>query len=642
MGDSYNTRNSSIHGINNYSNNIGIDVPTTDQYHHSNVIQPSSPTDLHSESSVSSNELLYTDSINKITQLSEDDQSLAKQGYKAVLARGFNGLMNFSFCFTAVATVSSITSTYTYGLATGGPVVIINGWIICSFFTILIGSIMAEICSVYPNAGSVYYWSGMLAPRKYAPFASFVTGWFNLLGNAAGDASYCFAVGTLMYEMLSYAYPNDSLYGLGNTDPGSPRIIEFEVAIGIGMAVVWGLINCLPIHKQGWVNNAGAMFQVSVVVVVISVLFGMSNNSSNVNNGLNTSSFVWTTANNETGFNDPNGTGNTSAGTMVYLSCIGLLTSLFSFSGYEAGGHLAEETTNANRTAPKSILYTCIASAATGFVFLLALLYNTFPDSQGSLSTQDPVTIFINVLGMNGGLTLAAILLVNFFFSGIASLTVTTRVMFAMARDGAVPFGRIVAYVHPTTKAPLVSVLIVAIFDIALICITLGATQAFYAITGLTTIGYQISYAIPIALRLFKSDFVKGVIHLGPFSEIIGWISVIWLIVTSIFFFWPTAYPVNEVDMNYTVVVVGAVFIFSMIYWLISARHFYVGPIGRHEEMQARYNKYLSNHHVVTDHNKSNNDMVYSNSDDKQTGDQNGILKIDSYHHADLMNQYEV
>lgn len=319
-------------------------APTAYGYNQESIelpVRPVSPTVVASEDSRNSNSLLYTDrELSRLDQLSDDDKQLAKQGYRAVLSRGFNGLMNFSFCFTAVAVISSITGTYTYGLATGGPAVIINGWIICSVFTILIGSIMAEICSVYPNAGSVYYWSGMLAPRKYAPLASFITGWFNLLGNAAGDASYCYAVGTLLYEMLDFAYPDDGLFGLGNTDPTNQQIVVFQVAIGIAMAVSWALINCLPIHKQGWVNNTGAMFQVTVAVVVIAVLFGASGSSTNINGGLNTSAFVWTTANNETGLNtDPSATvGDTGTGSMVYLACIGLLTSLFSFSGYEAGG----------------------------------------------------------------------------------------------------------------------------------------------------------------------------------------------------------------------------------------------------------------------------------------------------------------
>ena len=51
---------------------------------------------------------------------------------------------------------------------------------------------LAEICSVYPSAGSVYHWAGMLASKKWAPTVCYITGWFNFLGNAAGDASFAY------------------------------------------------------------------------------------------------------------------------------------------------------------------------------------------------------------------------------------------------------------------------------------------------------------------------------------------------------------------------------------------------------------------------------------------------------------------
>ena len=36
---------------------------------------------------------------------------------------------------------------------------------------------------------------------------------------------------------------------------------------------------------------------------------------------------------------------------------VGLLNACYGFSGYEAGGHLAEETTDASENAPKGILF---------------------------------------------------------------------------------------------------------------------------------------------------------------------------------------------------------------------------------------------------------------------------------------------
>ncbi len=125
-------------------------------------------------------------------KLDEDDLLLAKMGYKQELHRGFNGFMNFSFCFTAVSAISGCSLLFAYGLETGGPVVMIWGWIIGSLFSNIVGLSMAEICSSYPSAGSVYHWAGMLANKEWAPFASYLCGWFNFIGNAAGDASFAF------------------------------------------------------------------------------------------------------------------------------------------------------------------------------------------------------------------------------------------------------------------------------------------------------------------------------------------------------------------------------------------------------------------------------------------------------------------
>ena len=34
------------------------------------------------------------------------------------------------------------------------------GWVLGSLFTICVGLNLAEICSTYPSAGSVYHWTG--------------------------------------------------------------------------------------------------------------------------------------------------------------------------------------------------------------------------------------------------------------------------------------------------------------------------------------------------------------------------------------------------------------------------------------------------------------------------------------------------
>ena len=97
------------------------------------------------------------------TEMSEevkdfDARLLQQMGYKQELYRGFSPFMSFAFCFTDVNILLSISIGFTYSLNTGGSGVTIWSWIIGSIFTILIGLSLAEICSVYPSAGSVYHW----------------------------------------------------------------------------------------------------------------------------------------------------------------------------------------------------------------------------------------------------------------------------------------------------------------------------------------------------------------------------------------------------------------------------------------------------------------------------------------------------
>ena len=54
-----------------------------------------------------------------------------------------------------------------------------------AFFTCMVGLAMGEVCSAHPTSGGPYFWAAMLSNPQHAAFASWVTGWFNLLGQVA-------------------------------------------------------------------------------------------------------------------------------------------------------------------------------------------------------------------------------------------------------------------------------------------------------------------------------------------------------------------------------------------------------------------------------------------------------------------------
>ena len=87
-----------------------------------------------------------------------DIRLLHEMGYVQELYRGMSPFMSFTFCFTAMHVLASISLGFTSTLITGGSAVALYSWIIGSIFTIFIGLSLAEIASVYPSAGSVYHW----------------------------------------------------------------------------------------------------------------------------------------------------------------------------------------------------------------------------------------------------------------------------------------------------------------------------------------------------------------------------------------------------------------------------------------------------------------------------------------------------
>ena len=106
--------------------------------------------------------------------------------------------MSFSFNFSCVGVISSSTVAFGYGLATGGPAVMVAGWVIGSFFTICVGCSLAEICSSYPKMGSVYYWAGVMAPKGYGPSLAFICGWANFIANNAAISSFAFGLASII------------------------------------------------------------------------------------------------------------------------------------------------------------------------------------------------------------------------------------------------------------------------------------------------------------------------------------------------------------------------------------------------------------------------------------------------------------
>jgi len=91
-----------------------------------------------------------------------------------------------------------------------------------------------------------------------------------------------------------------------------------------------------------------------------------------------------------------------------------------------------------------------------GFLFILAILLTIDIHEALNGSTGNAVVdTVIYCAGEKYGALVAWLLVINIFFAGVSSCTVTGRITYALMRDKAFPFSNFWAQVDPNTKSPI-------------------------------------------------------------------------------------------------------------------------------------------------------------------------------------------
>ena len=507
-----------------------------------------------------------------VSSFTKDDIILESMGYKKVLDRGLGIVGNWAFGFSEVAILVSITTLYGGGLRVGGPSASVWGFLVVWAMTSVVSLCLAEICSAYPSAGSVYHWSAQLVPERYAPLASYMTGWCNWIGNASGNAAVAYSFSIFLEAALQ-----------------ASRIPAFDnaasVVISIGVSAIWTMMNCLNIADLAAFNNIAALFHAASMLVIIVVLLSTAR-------PLQSARWVFFDYENLTGFTDD--ARQHALNDKSYVSAMGVLNACYFFSGYEASAHMAEETHESESNAPSGIVNTVLATGVGGFAYILALLFAT-NDLSRALQTDDAATsmttcaatnVFITSCGWHCGAVLTWLVVINLFFCGVSCTAVTGRITFALMRDNAFPFSDFFKQVHPIIKSPIRAVAFVFVFVALLLLLPLNpdAATAFQSIVGLCTIGFQVSYAIPIFLKLVWGDsvhvaFPANAKSLGRWSRPFGVVSAVWLCGTSTLFFLPISGPLTVKTNNWLAVVVAGCLLLATAYWFVGdGRSKFRGP----------------------------------------------------------------
>ncbi|TFK85166.1 amino acid transporter [Polyporus arcularius HHB13444] len=490
-----------------------------------------------------------------------DNALLAKLGYRNVFNRDLSLLELTTFVFSVMGTLGAVSVEMSFPLVAGGHVGMVFGWIIPCFFAMTVAASLAELTSAMPTSGGLYYFSAKLAPARWAPLASWITGWANITGQVVLMASIDFTLAQTIATAINVGSNGTIVLSAGPT-----------FGITMLMLVSHGIVCSTATALLARLNVYYAIFNIGSTVAVLVALLVCSGE-----NRVSTTT-AFTKFENHTGWAN-NG----------FAFLLSFYAPMWTFTGYDAAAHLSEETTGAARVAPIAMVAGVGFTAICGWLLFIAASFATasIPDVIAADFPMPMGKIYLDVLGKKGMLTVWSCVILAGWVGGAAQGIDASRVVFAFARDNALPGSRWWKQVHPRTRTPVNAVWLVmgscAVFSL----VGFSAT-ALSSLAGASVIALYISYITPIVLRVTsgRKTFKPGPFSLGRWSMASGTIAIAWVsFFMVLFMFPPGAHPTAE-TMNYTVVIIMGVFVFASLWWIISAHRWFRGPVRTVDEQE--------------------------------------------------------
>jgi len=331
-----------------------------------------------------------------------------------------------------------------------------------------LGISLAQLARHLPSAGGYYTY----VSRTVHPYAGFLTAWLYFLYDPTGTAINLAFMGYWLdgtvkaeyglhfpwwaFLLASTALVTFLVYrGIEISTRAMAILVLAEVAIVVGLAV-----SCLFLPGEG---------------------------------GVNFSSFLPVSA--------PNARG-------LYL---GVVFSIFAFTGFESVAPLAEETENPRRNLPRGIVGSILLMGAFYLFCSWAVLVGWGTDRLESFVRSSENPSFVVARRLWGGAWILVFLAVlkSILAVSIACTNAATRVFFAMGRAGALP--GFLAQVHPRYQTPANAIWLQAVLTLAIglgLGFWIGPDQEFYFMAVVITLGMALVYSAGNAgvIRLYTSE----------------------------------------------------------------------------------------------------------------------------------------
>lgn len=437
---------------------------------------------------------------------------LAEFGYKQELRRSLGGFSAFAAGFSFVSILTTVFQLFGFGFSFGGTLFFWT-WPIVIAGQLMVALNFAELAARFPLAGSVYQWAKQLSRG----FGGWVAGWMMLIGCVVALAAAAIA----LQVVLPSVWSGFQLVG-GDPSVTSPKGATNAVLLGALLIVFTTAVNAAGVRVMARINDFGVAAELLGVVVLLTGL------------GL----FA---------VRGPQVVTHQTGGAGVGGVLASALMAAYVLYGFDTAASVAEETKNARKSAPRAVLRALLVSGLGGLALVLFALMAAPSLTDGQLAGQGLPYVIKAVFGDTLGPIFLADVAVAVVVCTLTIQTGTIRLIYAMARDGALPCSRRLAKVNARTGTPLAPALLSGGLAIGLLLLNVGNPTVFSTITATSVVVVYLAYLLvtgPLLAKRLRQTMPAaqpGWFSLGRWGVVVNALAVVYGLAMIVNIAWPRA-----------------------------------------------------------------------------------------------------
>ncbi|WP_027945910.1 amino acid permease [Amycolatopsis taiwanensis] len=416
---------------------------------------------------------------------------LAEFGYRQELRRSLGGFSAFAAGFSFVSILTTVFQLFGFGYSFGGTLFFWT-WPVVLAGQLMVALNFAELAARYPLAGSVYQWAKQLTRG----FRGWLAGWMMLIGCVVALAAAAIALQVVL----------PSVWGGFQLVGGDPSITSATgatnaVLLGTMLLVFTTAVNAISVRLMARINDLGVAAELAGVVVLTVGLVTFAVRGPRI-----------------VVQDIPGVTGASGTGFGALLASA--LAAAYVLYGFDTAASVSEETKNARRAAPRAVLRALLISGLGGLVVVLLALMAAPSLTDGQLATYGLPYVITSVFGDPFGRIFLADVAIAVVVCTLTIQTGTIRLLYSMARDGALPFSDRLSKVNPRTGTPIAPAISSGALAIALLLLNLGNSTLFASLTATSVVVVYLAYLL-VTTPLLGKRLRRGLPEAKP-----GWFSL--------------------------------------------------------------------------------------------------------------------